>query len=214
VQITGLVPVHVPFWHESVCVHALPSLHGVPFAAAGLEQAPVLGLHVPAVWQESLAAQTTRFEPVHTPDSHESFWVQAFPSLQFVPLASVGFEQVPLARSQVPAAWQAPLATQVTGFDPVHTPFSQVSVCVHAFPSLHVVPFAAGGVEHAPVAGLQVPATWQVSSAAQVTGSDPVQAPLWHVSLCVQALPSLQVVPLGASGLEHAPVVGSHVPAT
>ena len=43
-----------------VClVHALPSLHGVPFAATGFEQAPVLGLHVPATWHASAAAQVT-----------------------------------------------------------------------------------------------------------------------------------------------------------
>ena len=29
-------PTHTPAWHTSVCVHALPSLHAVPFAAFGL----------------------------------------------------------------------------------------------------------------------------------------------------------------------------------
>jgi hypothetical protein len=48
VHVTGLLPVHVPFSHWSVCVQRLPSLHVVPFAAAGLEQVPVLGLQVPA----------------------------------------------------------------------------------------------------------------------------------------------------------------------
>jgi hypothetical protein len=33
------------------------------------------------------------------------------------------------------------------------------------------------------------------------------------VSVCVQALPSLQAVPLGAAGVEHFPVLGLHVPA-
>jgi hypothetical protein len=41
-----------------------------------------------------------------------------------------------------------------------------------------------------------------------------MQAPLSHASLCVHALPSLQVAPFAASGFEHAPLVGSHVPAT
>jgi hypothetical protein len=40
-----------------------------------------------------------------------------------------------------------------------------------------------------------------------------VQAPAWQVSLCVQALPSEQELPLAFAGLEHAPVVVSHVPA-
>ena len=39
-----------PDWHVSVCVQASPSLHAVPFAAAGFEHAPVAGLHVPATW--------------------------------------------------------------------------------------------------------------------------------------------------------------------
>jgi len=35
----------------------------------------------------------------------------------------------------------------------------QASPTVQAFPSLQVVPFVAAGFEHAPVVGLQVPAT-------------------------------------------------------
>jgi hypothetical protein len=72
----------------------------------------------------------------------------------------------------------------------------------------------AVGFEHAPVPGLQVPATWHWSSAVQVTGFDPVHAPAWHVSVCVQALPSLQVVPFNAVGFEQTPVDGLQVPAT
>ncbi len=45
-------------------------------------------------------------------------------------------------------------------------------------------------------------------------GFEPVQAPFWQVSACVQALPSLQDVPLVAMGLEQAPVDGLQVPAT
>ena len=48
----------------------------------------------------------------------------------------------------------------MTGFAPVHAPAWQLSVCVHAFPSLHVVPSAAAGLEHCPVDVLHVPATW------------------------------------------------------
>jgi hypothetical protein len=42
----------------------------------------------------------------------------------------------------------------------------------------------------------------------------PAHAPFWQVSVCVQALPSLQAVPFVATGFEQAPVAGSHVPAT
>src|SRR5437870_2230688 len=76
------------------------------------------------------------------------------------------------------------------------------------------VPFAAAGFVHDPVIGLHAPPTWQASRGAQATRLLPVHVPAWHASVCVQALPSLHVVPSGAAGLEHAPVDGSHVPAT
>jgi hypothetical protein len=47
-----------------------------------------------------------------------------------------------------------------------------------------------------------------------VTGFEPEQVPLWHVSVWVHALPSLQVVPFDAVGFEQAPVLVLHVPAT
>src|SRR5437773_2458170 len=75
---------------------------------------------------------------------------------------------------------------------PVHAPAWQVSMRVQALPSLQAVPLTAGGFEQAPVAVSQTPATWQASSAAQVTGVDPTQTPAWQRSVRVQALPSLQ----------------------
>jgi hypothetical protein len=45
----------------------------------------------------------------------------------------------------------------VTGLAPVQAPAWHVSVCVHAFPSLHEEPSDFAGLEHAPVAVLQVP---------------------------------------------------------
>ena len=90
--------------------------------------------------------------------------------------------------------------------DPVHTPIWQVSVCVQALPSLHVDPSAFDGFEHTPVALLQTPATWHWSEAEQVTGLDPVHKPLWQVSVCVQALPSLHADPFAFDGFEQAPV--------
>src|SRR5437660_11305968 len=59
VQVTGLLPTQLPLWQVSVCVQALPSLHGVPFVAVGVEQVPVAGLHVPATWHWSRAVQAT-----------------------------------------------------------------------------------------------------------------------------------------------------------
>lgn len=69
------------------------------------------------------------------------------------------------------------------------------------------------GFEHWPVEGLQVPATWHWSLAVHTTGLLPVHTPFWQVSVRVQALPSLQVVPLPLAGFEHTPVDGSQLPA-
>src|SRR2546428_4956969 len=41
----------------------------------------------------------------------------------------------------------------------------------------------------------------------------PTQAPAWQVSLCVHALASLQLVPLGLAGLLQAPDAGLQTPA-
>jgi hypothetical protein len=48
----------------------------------------------------------------------------------------------------------------VTELPPVQTPAWQVSVCVHAFPSLHAIPLAALGFEQTPVVWLHVPTVW------------------------------------------------------
>ena len=85
---------------------------------------------------------------------------------------------------------------------------------MQALPSVQEVPFGALGFEQRPVPVLQVPATWHGSDAVQTTGFDPVHVPDWHVSVCVQALPSAQAVPLGALGFVQRPVVLLHVPAT
>src|SRR5262249_43581858 len=97
-----------------------------------------------------------------------------------------------------------------TGLAPVQMPPWHVSLCVQASTSLQPVPSALFGLLHTPVAGLQLPATWHWSSAAHTTGLFPVHAPAWQVSVCVQALPSLQGVPIGKGGRPHKPVPGSH----
>ena len=48
VQVTELVPVHVPAWQVSVWVHALPSSQRVPSGFGGAAQSPVVGSQVPA----------------------------------------------------------------------------------------------------------------------------------------------------------------------
>jgi hypothetical protein len=140
--------------------------------------------------------------------------VHGLPSSQAVPSGRTGLEHAPVAGLQVPAEWQPSAAAHTTGFAPVQTPLWQLSERVQALPSLQAVPFDAVGFEQTPVAGLQVPATWQASLAEHTTGLAPTQAPLWQVSLRVQALPSLQAAPFAAAGFEQVPVVALQLPAT
>ena len=114
---------------------------------------------------------------MHVPAWHVSVFVHPLPSLHPVPLGAAGFEHVPVAELQVPTVWQESDAAHVTGFEPVQTPLWQASIWLHAFPSLHPVPLGAAGLEHAPVAGLHVPGTWQESDAAHVTGLAPMHVP-------------------------------------
>ncbi len=116
--------------------------------------------------------------------------------------------------SHTPATWHGSRAVQTFGFAPVQVPFWQVSVCVHAFESLHAVPLAFVGFEHTPVPGSHTPATWHASDAAHTTGVPGTQAPDWHVSLTVHALLSVQAVPFAFAGLEHRPVALLHTPAS
>jgi hypothetical protein len=52
----------------SVGLKAFPSSHVAPSGLLGFEHTPVCVLHVPAMWHESMAAQTTGFAPVQTSD--------------------------------------------------------------------------------------------------------------------------------------------------
>ena len=137
------------------------------------------------------------------------------PAEQPVPDAATGFEHPPVPPSpelQVPARWHASDAVQVTGAPALQLPPWHESPAVHAFPSLQVVPFEATGFEHAPLEGSHVPAVWHASNAVHVSGVPPTHVPPWQASDWVQAFPSLQLVPLAATGLEHVPLVGLHVP--
>jgi hypothetical protein len=88
-----------------------------------------------------------------------------------------------------------------------------MSPVVHLFPSSHDVPLGLlPPPVHNPEAELQVPAVVQAPAPPQTTGLLPVQAPAWQVSVCVQALPSLQVVPSAATGLLQAPVDSRQTP--
>ncbi len=69
--------------------------------------------------------------------------MQALTSLHPVPFGFAGFEQTPVAGAHVPTSWQRSLALHTTGLPPAQAPDAHASTCVHPFPSLHAVPFAA-----------------------------------------------------------------------
>ena len=154
---TATPPPHVPAVHTSPPVQVFPVAQGVPLGFTGLEQTPVEGLHVPAVWHWSGVAHTTGFEPLQAPVWQVSVWVHAFPSLHGVPFAFAGLVQTPVDVLQVPTAWHWSDAIHTTGFEPTQAPVWQVSLWVQAFPSLHGDPFAFVGLVQTPVAVLQVP---------------------------------------------------------
>jgi hypothetical protein len=69
-------------------------------------QAPVLVSQVPAPWHWSEAVHVM----VEVGDPQTPLWqvspvVQAFPSLQRLPLPAAGFEQTPVLVSHVPVRW-------------------------------------------------------------------------------------------------------------
>lgn len=83
-----------------------------------------------------------------------------------------------------------------------------MSVFVQALASLQAVPSGAFGFVQIPVAGLQAPALWQASRAAQTTGVPGKHVPVaLQTSLPLHALPSPHEVPT-ATGLCDTPVEG------
>jgi hypothetical protein len=90
----------------------------------------------------------------------------------------------------------------------------QVSLCVQPLPSLQEVPFGRSGFEQTPVPVLHVPRRGTESSACRRRVAADAR-PAWQVSVCVQALPSLQPPPFAmmdtvvcpAGPAAHPPVV-------
>ena len=60
--------------------------------------------------------------------------------------------------------------------------------------------------------GWQVPAVWQSSSATQAMGFVPTHVPARHESVCVQELPSSQLVPLALGSGSQRLALSLHTP--
>lgn len=209
---TAGIPTQAPAWQLSDDVLSLPSSQAVPSDFPAFRHKPVGGSHAPAFWQSLPFPHTTGLLPTHVPEEHLSVWVQRLLSLQTVPSALFGFEQPPVDVLHVPTKWHWSRAVHTTGLLPVQLPLWQESVCVHALPSLQATPLALTGLLQVPVEVLHTPTSWHWLLAVQTTGFPPVQVPAWQVSVCVQALLSLQTTPSALLGLEQTPVDVSQVP--
>jgi len=64
------VPAQTPAAQASPVEHGLRSSHVVPSGRAGLEQAPVAGLHVPGAWHPSDATHVVGVPATHAPLRH------------------------------------------------------------------------------------------------------------------------------------------------
>jgi hypothetical protein len=125
--------------------------------------------------------------------------VQPLLSLQDAPFVTGGLAQ-PVVGLQVSEV-QALLSTQLSAVPGVHTPARQVSVPLHTVASAQLSP-SLTGVEAQPLLGLHVSVVHGFRS-SQLSGDAPTHTrvvPLvWQLSVCVQALPSLQGAPTASS---------------
>ena len=129
-QFGGGPPTHTPPEQKSGVVHALPSLHA---ALLLLKTQPSPGSHVSVV-HTLPSLHTGAAPPTHAPLEQASFVVQALPSLQAATLSTFSQPVAGLQKSSV----QTLPSLQLGGGPPTHEPKAQVSLVVHALPSLHV----------------------------------------------------------------------------
>jgi hypothetical protein len=175
----------------SAWVHALPSSHAAPFGfGIAAEQTPDCGLHVPAVKQGIPGAgQTTGLAPTQAPDAHVSVWVQALPSLHIVPSGFDGYAQTPVCGLHVPAVWHAPGAAQTTGLAPTQTPLWHTSLCVHALPSLQLVPLSS----------VQTPSAVEPAATEHASHAPALHAVAQHTPSAQKPLAQSRAEPQGAA---------------
>src|SRR5262245_66542131 len=84
-------PAHAPAWHESESVHAFPSVHDVPFGAAGFEQSPVPVSQGPATWHWSVGEETTGVGTAQTLGCKLLAWEQGVTTANEHHAVSVGY---------------------------------------------------------------------------------------------------------------------------
>src|SRR5439155_869382 len=214
VQVTELPAAHAPASQVSSVHRSLSRSHEDPFALAGFEQRPVVGLHSPASWHWSLAVQVTALPAAHAPASQVSSVHRSLSRSHEDPLAFAGFEQRPVVGLHSPASWHWSLAVQVTELPAVHAPASQVSSVHRSLSRSHEDPFAFAGFEQRPVVGLHSPASWHWPLPVQVSALSVVDALASQVSRVHRSLSRSHAVPLPVAVSIQRPVVGLHSPAS
>jgi hypothetical protein len=152
-QFGGAPPTQTPKLQTSFVVQALPSLQE---ALLLVNTQPCAGTQVSVV-QTLPSLHTGAAPPTHAPAEQVSFVVQALPSSQAAVLFTFAQPDVGWQESSV----QTLPSLQLGGGPPTHEPKAQVSLVVHALPSLHVTVLLAN-----------------------------TQTPPWHESV-VHTLPSL-----------------------
>src|SRR2546428_464297 len=168
---------------------------------------------VPAARPSLVAFPTPVRSPTQAPAWQVSLCVHALASLQLVPLGLAGLLQAPDAGLQTPAVWHWSAAVHTTGFGPKQMPAAHGSVRVQAAPSSLGAPLSLAGVLQAPDGGLQPAAVWHLLASMIRPPSGSTHFPYATPFVSVQALASLQGVPLGLAGLLQAPDAGLQTPA-
>ncbi len=171
--------------------HFSPSVHGLPssqLAVLAVWMQPDLGPQLSSVHAKP-SSQLVVPLAVHLPSWHASPLVHASPSLQ---AALTGVAVQPLAGSQASAV-QGLLSSQLTALPPVHTPLLHASPLVHVLPSSQVA--VPPGLWTQPSLPSQL-SKLHGSLSLQSTAAPPTHTPLLHTSPWVQAVPSLQSLPL------------------
>src|SRR6266849_2358938 len=173
-------PTHAPPAQVSLVVQAFPSLQGLGLLTC---THPLAGLQLSVV-QTFPSSQLGAGPPTHAPAAQVSLVVQAFPSLQGAVLLMCTQPVAGLHESSV----QTLLSLQLGAGPPTHVPPAQVSFVVQAFPSSQEAVLLV--CVH-PLAGSHASSV-QTLLSLQLGAGPPTHVPPEHVSLVVQAFPSLQ----------------------
>ena len=116
-------------------------------------------LQTPATWHWA-GGLHVKGTPTQAPPTHWSPLVQAMPSAHGEASARTGKSHCPVCVLQLPAPRHTAGFPHTTALPLLHVPSWQVSVCVHALPSVHGSLLGRAGLEQTPEPASQVPAAW------------------------------------------------------